>query len=532
MKGIIAGGSQQTVDAGAAMLRQGGNAVDAVVAAAFASFLGETILSTPSGGGFATVYAPGQTPVVYDFFCDTPGRGDDRRGPGMDFAPITVQYESGTSVYHVGRASSAVPGNVAGLAQLLAERGTLPLEAVLEPAITLARDGYPLSENQAYLIHLVDVILGYDSSCAAVFAPDGHLLRAGETFRNPRLADTLTHLATAGWQAFYTGAIGQAIAADQAAHGGLITPDDLAGYQVIKRPALTFTYGAYTIHTNPPPSAGGILIAALLRLFSAIDRADMTHNDAHHAALVAEAMRQTAIARYRDRPADLPDPAAWANWLSDARLAADREALRAALASGRARQGIPESNGPASTTHISAIDADGLAVGLTTTPGETAGYMVGETGILGNNMLGEEELAPDGFHVWQPGTRLSSMMAPTIVVPPGGSGDLACMVAGSGGAARLRSAIFHLLSNVLDWGMPLLEAVEAPRVHHENDLLDLEGGFDPAAADALDAMGYTVSRWPDRAFYFGGTHVAVQYADGRLDAAGDRRRGGSVAVVD
>ncbi|GAB4572851.1 MAG: gamma-glutamyltransferase [Anaerolineae bacterium] len=527
-KGIIAGGSEQTVSAGAEMLRRGGNAVDAAVAAAFASFVGEPILSTPSGGGFATVFVPGQAPVVYDFFCTTPGLGEDRRGAGIDFVPVTVQYESGTSVYHIGRASSAVPGNVPGLAQLLADAGTLPLDVVLEPAIRLAREGYILSEKQADLIQLVDVILAYDPRCGTVFAPQGRFVRAGERFRNTALAATLEQVARDGWETFTTGAVAEAMVADQAAHGGLITADDLASYQVVRREPLRFDYGNTTIYTNPPPSAGGILIAYMLALFAGIDRAGMAHNSADHAALVAEIMRQVALARVRDRPAKLPDPAAWDGWLNGPRLAQDRAAIAAALASGTARRGWPEHNGPASTTHISVMDENGLAVGLTTTPGETAGYMVGDTGILANNILGEEELSPDGFLVWEPGMRLASMMAPTITA----DADGARLVMGSGGAARLRSAIFHLLSNVLDWGMGLAAAVDAPRVHLEGDVLDLEGGFSPAEADQLEARGYVVSRWPGRAFYFGGTHAVQREPSGRLTGAGDARRGGAVAIVD
>ena len=209
-------------------------------------------------------------------------------------------------------------------------------------------------------------------------------------------------------------------------------------------------------------------------------------------------------------------------------MAEDLAAVRTALANGQFSPAPPEHNGPKSTTHISVMDENGLAIGLTTTPGETAGYMVGDTGILANNMLGEEELSPDGFHVWQPGQRLASMMAPTIVADSSG----ARLGAGSGGAARLRSAIFHVMSNVLDWGMPLADAVDAARVHFEGDLLDLEGGFDPVQADKLAALGYAVSRWPDRAFYFGGTHVTLRNREGRLQGAGDRRRGGAVGIVD
>ena len=528
MKGIIAAGSKQTAEAGAEMLRRGGNAVDAVVAAAFASFIGETIISTPAGGGFALLHAPGRDPVLYDFFCTAPGMGRDGLPPEMDFRPITVVYESGTSVYHIGRASSAVPGNIAGLAQLLEEAGTLPLAVTLEPAIRMAREGFALSAYQAYLIHLVEAILSHDSACLAIFAPEGRLLNEGEHFANPALADTLEQVAREGWQTFYTGALAEAIVADHAAHGGLITAEDLAAYRVIKREPLRFTYKAYTVYTNPPPSAGGMLIAYALRLFGRADLSSLTHGSADHIALLTEIMQQVNVASHRDRPAMLPDPAAWAAWLSDSHMAADWEAVAAALASGKARHSADIPGGPPATTHISAMDESGLAVGLTTTPGETAGYVVGETGILMNNILGEDALNPEGFHKWPPGTRPPSMMAPTIAADDSGPR----LVAGSGGANRLRSAIFHFLSNVLDWGMPLAEAVDRPRTHLENGVIDLEGGYDPAAADELEARGYAVSRWPGRAFYFGGTHVTHRTRSGRLEGAGDPRRGGAVVRVE
>lgn len=528
MKGIIAGGSPQTAQAGADILRQGGNAVDAAVAAVFASYLGDIMLATPSGGGFAILHGPGRDPVVYDFFCTTPGLGEDRRGSEIDFAPITVIYESGTSVYHLGRASTAVHGDVAGLAQLLAEAGTMPLEAVLQPTIRLAREGFILNDYQAYLIKLVDVIFNFDPSCLGIFAPHGRWIESGERYANPWLANTLEQIATEGWQSLYTGTLAQAILADQKANGGLITADDLAAYRVIKRDPLRVATNGYTLYTNPPPSAGGILIAYALRLFGHTNRATMTHGDADHIALLAEIQHQIALARRRDRPMELPDPAAWAAWLYDD--AADWDAIAAALASGRARPTVNETPGHTSTTHVSAIDETGLAVGITTTPGETAGYVVGDTGLLMNNILGEADLNPGGFFRFAPGVRLASMMAPTIVTDESGPR----LVVGSGGSNRLRGAIFQALSNVLDWRLPIAAAVSQPRVHWEDGVLNLEGGYDPAAADALAARGYTVERWPGLNFYFGGTHAVYRAEDAgsgdALRGAGDSRRDGAVVV--
>ncbi|MCD4684709.1 MAG: gamma-glutamyltransferase family protein [Anaerolineae bacterium] len=528
MKGIIAGGSPETVAAGAEILRQGGNAVDAIVAATFATYTSEIVLSSPGGGGFAILNGPDRDPVLYDFFCDTPGRGEDRRGTSMDFAPITVVYESGTSVYHLGWASTAVPGDVAGLAALLEDAGTMPLEAVLQPAIRLAHEGFVLDKYRAYLIRLVDMIFEYHASCMALFAPGGEWLGVGDRFTNSNLGHTLERIAAEGWQTLYTGSLAREIVADQEAHGGLLTHDDLAAYRVIKRPPLTLPYRGHTVYTNPPPSSGGILIGYGLGLFQRAALEGMQHGSAEHIALLAEVQRQTVAARRRDNPEALLDAESYTAWLNAAHTDTAWAEVAAALADQQARQGPVHPRAHSATTHLSAIDEHGLAVGITTTTGESAGYVPGDTGILMNNMLGEEELNPGGFHNYTPGTRMSSMMAPTLVTGP----DDTRLLVGSGGAARLRDAIFQLLSNTLDWRQTVQDAVDRPRVHLDGPTLQLEGGFDPVAADTLEARGYTVSRWPDIAFYFGGTHVAQRDAAGRFHGAGDARRGGAVAVVE
>ena len=527
LKGIIAGGSPHTVEAGAEILRRGGNAVDAAVAATFAGFVAEAAISSPGGGGFAILQGPDHAPVVYDFFCQMPGLGRETL-PDMDFVSVLVTFEDTTDHFHVGRASTAVPGNLGGLAALLADAGTLPLSLVLEPAIRLARDGYTLTEGQAYIIGVVGrAILCYTPGSAAIFAPHGTLLRAGERFANPALAETLEHLAAAGCVSLYTGELAGLLVADHAAHRGLITAEDLASYRVIKRAPLRFTYRDQTLYTNPPPSTGGILIAYALRLLEHAALDGFAHGDADHVTLLAEIMRQANVARHEDHPAALPDAGAWETWLGESTVSKGWARVQQSLAHGPSppTPGLP--GGPRSTTHVSVIDESGLAVGITTTPGETGGYVVGDTGLLMNNILGEADINPRGFHQWEPGARLVSMMAPTLVCQGGDP----VLVVGSGGSNRLRSAMFQLLSNVMDWRMPLEESVHRARVHFENDVLDLEAGFDPTAAETLERRGYRVARWSERSLYFGGTHAVQRTADGRLTGAGDARRGGAVAVV-
>jgi gamma-glutamyltranspeptidase/glutathione hydrolase len=188
---------------------------------------------------------------------------------------------------------------------------------------------------------------------------------------------------------------------------------------------------------------------------------------------------------------------------------------------------VPEASGASNTTHLSVIDSDGLAVSLTTTAGESAGYVVPGTGFIPNNILGEEDLHPGGFHTCLPGQRIPTMVTPTIVLKDGRTH----LVLGSGGSIRIRSAILQVISNVLDYGMGLDDAVNRARVHLEKGVLQCEAGYDPAAVDELETMGYRVNRWQDRSIYFGGAHSVARSQDGRLVAAGDNRRGGATAVA-
>lgn len=201
--------------------------------------------------------------------------------------------------------------------------------------------------------------------------------------------------------------------------------------------------------------------------------------------------------------------------------------VRAALAGEPLYPPAAEPPGPANTSHLSVIDADGMTVGLTTTAGESAGYVVPGTGYIPNNIMGEEDLHPQGFHSRPPGQRIATMMTPTIVLHDG----QVRLVVGSGGSVRIRSAIMQVLSNLLDFGMSLDTAVNIARVHIEDGVLQCEAGYDPAAVAEVEALGYPVNRWATRSIYFGGAHSASRTPDGRLVGAGDTRRGGSAAVM-
>lgn len=529
MPGVIAAGGPETAVAGAAMLEKGGNAVDAAVAAAFVSFIAEIGVVHWGGSGIAHIFDPQQNrSLIYDFFSDTPGRkGTPPARP--DFTRVVVDFGATTQEFYLGRASVAVPGNIFGLCQLAADYGRLPLPTLLEPALRLAERGTRLEPFQAATCDLLAAIYTHTPAMRAIFAPHDRIIRPGETLFIPDLAQTIKMLAAEGADLLRHGRLAQALVADQQAHGGLVTADDLAAYTVHKIEAIRLPYREFEILLPPPSSTGGVLTAFTLKLLSRFSLTRRRHGSADHLQLLSEIMVATNRARpFWDAWSErLPVAAAVDQFLNDDFIQPYYESVAAALAARQVTPFVPEPPSPNNTSHLSVIDGDGLAVSLTTTAGESAGYLVPGTGFIPNNMMGEADLHPNGFHRRPPGVRLPTMMTPAIVLKDG----MTRLVVGSGGSIRIRSAVLQVLSNLLDYGMKLNEAVNTARVHVESGALQCEAGYDPTAVAELEARGYAVNRWPTRSIYFGGAHAVSRTLDGRLVAAGDNRRGGAVAAV-
>ncbi len=527
--GVIAAGDKETASAGAEMLRRGGNAVDAAVAAAFASFIAEAGVVHLGGSGIAQLYdARTGLSRVYDFFSVMPGLGGARPAL-LDFEAVVIDFGAATQRFYLGRGSVAVPGNVAGLCRLAADYGRLPLADLLEPAIRLARDGVALAPFQADTCALLAPLYTHTDSIRRVFAPAGHVIRPGERLHIPDLAETLTALARAGAEYARSGPLARTLLTDQVARGGLLTAADLEQYEVLRPIPIRLPYRDHEVLLPPLCSAGGVLTAFTLRLLAAFDVTAHPHGSAGHLRLLVEVMAATTRARaqWDEWVETLPGDEATARLLDERLVARYRDEVRAALADRFPSPTVAEPPGPSNTSHLSVMDADGLAVGLTTTAGESAGYVVGGTGYIPNNMLGEEDLHPQGFHVRPPGRRIPTMMTPTVVLHNGRPR----LVVGSGGSARIRSAILQTLSNLLDYRLPLDEAVNLARVHLDGDVLQCEAGTDGRAVDELEGMGYRVNRWTTRSIYFGGAHSVARGDDGALWAAGDNRRGGATAGV-
>ncbi len=478
----MAAGHPLTAEAGARVLREGGNAVDATVAAMLTSFVAEALLTGLGAGGYMMVAGAGVEPTLLDFFAQAPTRLGD--GSEADLYALEVNFGDAEQIFHIGPASCAVYGTPAGASEAIRRWGTVPLERLVSPAAELAHEGVPINAVQAYIAELLHELLTSTPECAALWAPTGRVLREGEIYRDHELGEALTRLGADGDEPFYRGDIAAGVCDWLAGRGGSLTAADLADYRPIARRPVQIAYRDRTILTNPPPSAGGTLLAYALGL---LDRRPGPPG----VAAIVEAMR----AAQSERTAEFLD--------------------------GLAEDGFAErfmGSRLGSTTHIAVIDGEGLSCSATSTNGECSGVVVPGTGIHLNNMMGEEDLNPMGFHLHPAGRRLPSMMAPTVVMREG-EVDL---VLGSAGSNRIRSALLQTILGVVDHGMSVSEAIEAPRVHFENDIVFAEPGID---LSALPPETRTVS-FGERNLFFGGVQAAL-CRDGVLSGAGDPRRGGA-----
>jgi gamma-glutamyltranspeptidase/glutathione hydrolase len=491
MRGVVAAGHPVTAGAGADILRAGGNAVDAALAAMFASFVAEPMLTGLGAGGYMLVAPPRSEPVLLDFFVEAPGRGLEPGAPHAPLLAVDVDFGDAVQVFNIGASAAGPYGTLSG-AWTAAERfARLPLGELVAPAAEVARRGVVVNEQQAYLFEILAPITAATPEARAHFMPAGRPARVGELHRDAALADTLERLAAEGPAPFYTGEVAEAVCDWLADRGGLLTRADLAAYETVAREPVRVRYRGQTVLTNPPPSAGGILLAYALAL---LERAPAPPS----VAAIVDAMESAQAERTQEFLAGLPDPG-FLERFSASRLGA--------------------------TTHISAVDADGWACSVTCTNGEGCGEVVPGTGIHLNNMMGEQDLSPFGFHAHPPGRRLPSMMAPTMVLAEGGPR----LVLGSAGSNRIRSAILQVVIGVLDRGLDVQAAIDAPRVHFEEGVVYAEPGVDTAA---LETEQRTVVQFAARNLFFGGAQAVLRdAATGALTGGCDPRRGGAVAVA-
>lgn len=506
VKGVIAAGHPLSAEAGARALRAGGNAVDAAVAAVLMSWVCEPLLTGPGAGGFMLVHTAEGEDVLLDFFVAAPGLGSDREAGAL--TPFDIYFtDEAIQTFHAGTASCGVYGTPKGVCEALERYGTMPFADLAEWPAAVAREGHEIEAIPGYLLHILSPILLSTAEGRRTFAPGGELLEAGDTMCLPEVADLLDRLGEEGPGFVYDGDVAAAVSEWVLERGGLITRQDLADYRVIDREPAHAHYRGRDILTNPPPSSGGILIAYSLDLLERLGRPGDLR------ALV-EVMDETNKARTEDFVTALHSEGYLERFMA-------RDALESVAGQVESRLG--------STTHISAMDADGGCVAVTCSNGSSSGVIVPGTGIHLNNMLGEEDLNPLGHDRHRRGARVPSMMAPTVVLHEDGRPEIAL---GSAGSNRIRSAILQTILNVVDFNLEAASAVELPRLHLERGVVEAEPGVDPRALDSLEQSGWNVQRWQERNLYFGGVQaVARDPGSGELSGGGDPRRGGAAVVV-
>jgi len=519
--GVVAAGHPATAEAGAHILRDGGNAVDAAVAAACTAFIAEPVLTGAGGGGFLLLHKSPNQSHLYDGFSRMPHKRFDAL-TDPDFKAIPVDFGDTVQTFHIGQASVATPSLLAMLFRAHGECGRLPIAEVLAPAIDAARSGIRLNDLQASFIGLLTPILTDKPECKTLHTRRGKLLEQGEMFTNPDLANTLEMLCHEGIREMYEGDLARNIVA-AVGDGGLLTMRDMQGQQVLAhKPMMAQLFGG-TLLTNPPPSSGGTLITFAARLLERLIR-DFPQYPI--SVLTAEALRESSRARGHDFDEQVHKPGMAQRFLADDRFNQSFATIRQRLHEGGSSSTAEVENRHGSTTHISVVDAHGMAVSMTSSNGEGSGIVVPGTGIHLNNMLGEEDINPMGFHHLPGGETLSSMMAPTILVRDGRP----VLTLGSGGSNRLRGAILQVLTRHALLGEHIEHAVHAARLHNEGELLDIEPEcLSDESRQLLLELGWNIRDWERQSIYFGGVNAISMDDKGHLHGAGDPRRGGSIA---
>ena len=528
-RGMIASAHQLASDAGAEVLARGGNAIDAAVTTGFALAVVLPRAGNIGGGGFLVHRdADGQVRTL------------DYRETGPAAAHRDMYLDEAgepTDKSVLGHLAAGVPGSVAGLWEMHQELGSLPWAELVAPAIVLA-EGHVIDETRSDNIQNVADDLAKFETSAAQYLPDDAAPAAGSIWRQPELATTLRAIADNGRDGFYTGPVADFIVAEMERGGGIITHDDLAGYEPVWREVIEISYRDHTIYTMPPPSSGGITLGTMLGMLETsgtlppFGSPELIH-------LEAEVMRRA----FMDRNHWLGDPDFVEIPTEYLLSTSHRDDLLSTIEDTRATPTAelpPASAGyseSTETTHYSVVDDAGNAVSITTTLNGSFGskVTVAGAGFLLNNEMDDFAASPGKPNMYglvqgeanavAPGKRMLSSMTPSIVVGPTGEVDL---VVGSPGGPTIITTVYHVISNVIDHELSLAEAVEAPRVHHQalpDRIFYENGGLSTATVQTLEAMGHEVAERDGTS----GNVSAIQRIGGSWRGVADSRRKGGAA---
>jgi len=390
------------------------------------------------------------------------------------------------------------------------------------PAIRHARNGVTVTDELGFILEIIGPIFMLDPLLKKAVSVDGRFLKPGETMDYSHVTPLLEAISRQGAAAFYKGDVAAAMEAASREFGGLLSREDLAQYNTIISAPLTRKVAGHELSLNGPPATGGALVAFMLQLCEAVkDHKSLSPGDETRLLALAMHVCNEARAKY-------VDPLMGAGYHEDTLdnpkiLRLYQEKLLDAFYEGKtAPTGPADPRVAGNTTHISVLDGEGNAAAVTTSNGEGSGFMVPGCGIHLNNMLGEEDLNPRGFHLVPPGESLPSMMCPMLIDGSDGSRG----VLGSGGSNRIRTALFQTTYRMMFKGSSLKEAVLAPRMHVEGGIVQAESGVAALGLEQLKSAGFHINQWSTTNLYFGGVHGVVRDTNGTLMGQGDPRRGG------
>jgi len=503
-KSIVASGHKLVSQTAAEILKEGGNAFDAMVAAGFTSAVVESALTSLGGGGFLIGHSEssGQN-LFFDFFVDTPGLGREISLEDTDFFPITVNFLGSDQDFNIGLGAVAVPGTLKGLIHIQKRLGRMSLGEVLQPARKFAVS-HPINEQQGVFLKLLYPIMTLKALGRELYEPGGKYKQQGDALKNSYCAEFLDLVANDQGESFYHGEVAAAIDREMREGGGWLTREDLANYQVHERAPLKIPYRGCELLTSPEPSVGGTLIGLSIGLLQKAGPYSGEWGDAGQVLRTVTLMREVE----KIRALGVTTPAQLQAFMGNEEVS-----------TGSVEKIRMFSRG---TTHISIADKFGNCAAMTFSNGEGSGYFAPGTGIMMNNMMGEDDLHPDGFYSSPSGLRVGSMMSPSLLVKD----DEIRLVIGSGGSKRIRTAVSQVMSQVVDFKRPLKTAVEAPRLYWDGEILQVEPGFSEVALKELTRQ-VKINLWEKKDVYFGGVHAVIPGKCG----AGDSRRGGCVEEV-
>lgn len=465
----IATGNYESTKSAAEILNQGGNAYDAILAALFMSFVCEPLLSSPGGGGYLLAKPHNKPAKIFDFFAQTP---HSKESSEKDFYPIQGDFGETQQEFHIGMASAATPGIPAGIFAIHNHYGSMPLIDIANAAINKANTGVVVSQLHANVIQILSPILKHSCYATDIFSnTDKQLLIKGEIKANPHLASFMSDLASNPMDWFYFDSPATKIVSDMRHYNGLLCPSDFESYQVAIREPLMTSINNWNVITNASPTTGGFLIIEQLKHAQKSSVSDT--NEKLVAAMV------------------------YADQLKN-------------------KQEFQSSKG---TSHMSVIDQQGNVASLTVSNGEGCGYMVPNSGFMLNNFLGEEDINTNGFFNFEENTRMASMMSPTIIEINDQK-----IALGTGGSNRIKTAMFQVIWQLIAENKTLDQAINHPRFHFENGILDIEKGFHQKEIEKLQLLYTNINQWQQRSLYFGGIN-AVANGNSQL-AIGDSRRNG------